>query len=329
MLMAARACAYAHGILPSWHPSTPCICVGNISWGGTGKTPMVSWLLDWAEKTTRHAAVLTRGYHAAPPHLPFHVQADSLPSQSGDEPLMLAQTHARADIIVDPKRIRSGPWAERNLHPDLFILDDGFQHLAARRHLDLVLLSPADLGSAWGRVIPAGSWREGPRALRRAQAFIVNTTGASLTSLMPLATRRLGHLATPVFFAHLVPTGLRHLATGEKIPHLNNAPYFLFTGIANPRRVIATATELMGTPPTGHLFFPDHHAFTPEDLACIHTQAKRCGAQEILCTPKDGIKIIATPRDSIWQIETRFSFTARQNTSLRLEEYLEEKLQAR
>ena len=327
MIMAARASAYSKGLLPSYRPSLPCISAGNISWGGTGKTPMVSWLLDWASRTNRRPAVLTRGYHASPPHLPFHVQQNSLPEQAGDEPLMLAKDHPGADILVDPKRIRSAPWAEGTLHPDLLILDDGFQHLAVQRHIDLVLLSPADLNGAWNKVIPSGSWREGTKALRRAHVFIVNTTGSSIDTLYPQAMKHLGLLHKPTYFVELIPTGLRHLSSGHLSANLDNEPYLLFTGIANPKRVIRTATKLLGTPPADHLFFPDHHAFTQDDLTQIRKRSQSCGAKHMLCTAKDGIKISASPQDPIWQIETKLRFTAREHTSLWLSEYLEQKIQ--
>ncbi|MFA7166113.1 MAG: tetraacyldisaccharide 4'-kinase [Desulfoplanes sp.] len=326
-IMALRASAYSNHIFPTWQPTVPCISVGNISWGGTGKTPMVSWILDWAARTHRHPAVLTRGYHALPPHVPFHVQAASLPSQAGDEPLMLAKKHPQADIVVDPKRIRSGPWAERTLQPDLFILDDGFQHLAVQRQIDLVLLAPDDLGKAWDNVIPSGSWREGSKALQRAHAFIVNTTGASLDRLLPLATKRLGYLHKPIYFVELFPTGLRHLTTGRSVLDVQKEPYFLFTGIANPERVIRTATALLKSPPEDHLFFPDHHSFTLDDLSLIRERTTSCGAKHILCTTKDGIKISPCSEDPIWEIQTTIRFMARLNTSLWLAEYLEQKIQ--
>lgn len=287
---------------------------------------MVSWLLDWASKTNRRPVVLTRGYHASPPLLPFHVHENSLPDQAGDEPLMLAKNHPGADILVDPKRIRSAPWAEDTLHPDLLILDDGFQHLAVQRHIDLVLLSPADLTEAWNKVIPSGSWREGTKALKRAHVFIVNTTGSSIDSLYPQAIKHLGPLHKPIYFVELIPMHVRNLSSGHLSEHLDKEPYVLFTGIANPKRVIRTATELLGTPPADHLFFPDHHAFTPEDLTLIRQRSQECGAKHMVCTPKDGIKISASPQDQIWQIETRLHFTARQHTSRWLPEYLEEKI---
>ncbi|WP_462324401.1 tetraacyldisaccharide 4'-kinase [Desulfoplanes sp.] len=325
-LMRLRAKAFKHGPVPSWYPNVPCISVGNISWGGTGKTPMVSWLLDWTQQTGRHPVVLTRGYHGQPPHLPFHVKTTSSPEQSGDEPLMLARAHGHAEVVVDPKRIRSGPWGEQKFSPDLFILDDGFQHLAVQRDVDIVLLAEQDLLEGWNRVIPAGSWREGEKALDRTDAFVVNITGSSLDQLFPAAVSRLKQCGRPIFFVQLVPVGLSRMQTNEKVAHLEEAPYFLFTGIANPDRVRATLTDLLGYPPADVRYFPDHHAFTADDKERIVQQALRAGASHIVCTPKDAIKISGWDYPNLFELRTRLSFVARANTSLWFPDWLAHRL---
>ena len=324
--MRLRAKAFEHGLVPSWHPNVPCISIGNISWGGTGKTPMVSWLLDWTKHTGLHPVVLTRGYHGHPPHLPFHVIPGSSPDQSGDEPLMLARAHEHADVVVDPKRIRSGPWAETELCPDLFILDDGFQHLAAERDINIVLMAEHDLLQGWNKVIPAGSWREGKKALKRADAFVVNGTGSSLDRLFPAANSRLKEFGCPIFFVRLLPTRLSRVRTKKTISHLDKAPYFLFTGIANPERVRTTVTALLGYPPADVRYFPDHHAFTADDKEQIVQQALAAKASQIVCTPKDAIKLGDWDYPDLFEIQTRLTFIARANTSQWFADWLAQKL---
>ena len=326
-LMQVRAQAFKNRLIASWHPKVPCISVGNISWGGTGKTPLVSWLLSWSETSGLHPVVLTRGYHGHPDHLPFHVTRDSSPGQAGDEPLMLARHHPHADVVVDPKRIRSGPWAQQALCPDLFILDDGFQHLAAHRDINLVVMAEQDLCQGWNKVIPAGSWREGKQALARAHAFVVNVTGSSLDRLFPIAMERLQPFGCPIFFARLVPTGLTHIPTQQTLPHPPKDPYFLFTGIANPERVLDTARELLGTDPAGTLFFPDHHAFSREDREYIMQRALEAKATNLVCTSKDGIKLGQWEHPHLFQLTTRLSFIARARTSLWLGPWLAQKLE--
>lgn len=168
--MSYRRKQYEAGAKEQFSPKAPCVSVGNISWG-SGKTPVVSWLLEWAEHNHYSPVVLTRGYKAAPPRTPYLVTPESTAKQAGDEPVMLATAHRKAHIVVDPIRKRSGAWAEKKFRPELMVLDDGFQHLAVNRDLNLVLLKPEDLTKEWDRVIPAGSWREDQSALSRAHAF--------------------------------------------------------------------------------------------------------------------------------------------------------------
>jgi tetraacyldisaccharide 4'-kinase len=153
-VMSLRAAAYARGVLPSWRPPRPCVSVGNIRWGGTGKTPVCSWLLDWAAQSNKQCVLLTRGYRAHPPNLPFLVEPDTSPDEAGDEPLLLARANPAAKIVVDPKRARAGKWAWDAWQPDLFVLDDGLQHMAVARDVNLALLTPQDLDTDWNKVIP-------------------------------------------------------------------------------------------------------------------------------------------------------------------------------
>ena len=143
--MKARRFLWEKGLFKDFTPAYPCVAVGNIAWGGSGKTPLVDWLLSRTAKQGLEAVVLTRGYGAHPPVLPFPVSPASTAEEAGDEPLMLRLRHPAAAILVDPVRARAARLAEQTLNPDLLVLDDGFQHLAVRRHLNLVLLRPEDL----------------------------------------------------------------------------------------------------------------------------------------------------------------------------------------
>ncbi|MGE4297134.1 MAG: tetraacyldisaccharide 4'-kinase [Desulfovibrionaceae bacterium] len=297
LLMARRRAAYARGARPRFIPAAPCVSVGNIGWGGTGKTPVVSWLLDWAARRGTRAVVLTRGYGGTPPELPFLVTPAATPAQAGDEPLMLARAHPQAVIVADPTRRRSGPWAQARYAPGLFVLDDGFQHLAVARHIDLVLLRPGDLDADWNRVIPAGSWREGSATLAKAHAFLIKTPDGSLDTLAPAIHSRLARLGKPVFGFALRPTGVLRLADNTRLPDLPDfsdagasAPYVLVTGIGEPDQAAATATAFLGRAPVRHLIYPDHHAYTARDWADMAAAARAAGAT-LLCTPKDAAKL--------------------------------------
>ncbi len=173
MIMARRAGRYEDGEYQQFRPKCPCISVGNIGSGGSGKTPLADWLLKWAKSQGLKTVLLTRGYGAKPSELPYLVRENSPVVEAGDEPLMLAAGNPEARVVVDPVRKRSGKWATDEFGPDLMVLDDGFQHMAVQRDLDFVLLTSDDFTCGWNKVIPRGTWREDVQALRRADVFLL------------------------------------------------------------------------------------------------------------------------------------------------------------
>jgi tetraacyldisaccharide 4'-kinase len=284
--MRLRAAAYSKGLFRSWEPPVPCISIGNISWGGTGKTPLTSWLAGKLIGLGHSPVILTRGYKARPPRHPHLVRPDDDPAVAGDEPLLLARFNPKAHVVVDPVRSRSGPWAVDQFSPDVILLDDGFQHLAVRRHLDLVLLSPDDLVRDWDRVNPAGRWREGAKSLKRAHALLLNRTSGDVSDL----SFRLESLDNQWFPFLVRPGGLRSIASGEYRSLGPEQPYLLITGIANPERVFHTAVDLLGRPPVETFLYPDHHAYTETDVAAIRRACDRHGAVAVT-TAKDAVKL--------------------------------------
>jgi tetraacyldisaccharide 4'-kinase len=187
-------------------------------------------------------------------------------------------------------------------------------------------LSEHDLCKGWNRVLPQGTWREGKQALARADAFVVNVTGSSLDRLFPAALSRLQPFDRPIFFARLVPSGLVQVRTRETFSHLDKAPYLLFTGIANPERVQETVTTLLGYPPADICFFPDHHAYSREDLVRIKKHASAAGAAHLVCTSKDAIKLDGWDYPLLFEMQTRLSFFARANTTLWFADWLAQKI---
>lgn len=321
----ARRRLAEQGFPPSALPPRPCVSVGNISWGGTGKTPVIDWLLSWSGHQGLRAAVLTRGYGAHPPFLPFPVTPDARPADAGDEPLMLARRHPQAMILADPDRNRAvraamspaGPFREGGI-PDLFLLDDGFQHISTGRHLDLVLLDADDLPvqtpvnrppSNWNRVLPAGTWREPARSLNAAGAFLIKSSPQDWPALLPALRVRLEPFPRPVFAFCLRPQGLR-LCSPARGEHALPAtavdgPYLLTSGVGNPAQVRRTAEDFLGRPPERHVEFPDHHNFAayPEDVAAL-----AASGLPVVCTAKDAVKLetLGLPRLYALDVEAAF-----------------------
>lgn len=306
--MRLREGLYRGGVFSSWEAPAMTVSVGNIGWGGSGKTPIAGWLLDWARANNHVSLLLTRGYKARPVRYPYLVQPGALAEEAGDEPLMLATLHERSNVVVDPKRARGGEWGVKRFNPRLVILDDGFQHMAVKRHVDLVLLRPDDLGSQWNQVIPAGSWREPVAALNRADAFLIKAGPKLFKRMMPHLEARLGKLRKPVFSFQVVPTGLRRVLDGEPAADFGGEKYLLVTGVGDPELVKRTATQYIGYKPVRHLVYRDHHAFTKTDVLEMQEAARNMGCEAILCTPKDAVKLGPMCSREFWQFNLRVDF---------------------
>ena len=343
LLMAKRRELYARGILSSFTPHCPCVAVGNIAWGGTGKTPFTAWLLNWARQRNLKAVVLTRGYGGDPGKKPLLVRPDTRPEQSGDEPLMLARAFPEASVLAFPRRGESARHAQKYLEPDLFILDDGMQHLGMGRDADIVLLRPEDLEEEWNRVIPAGSWREGASALAAASAFAVKAKPEEFARLVPMAEKRLLSFGRPVFSFTLASSGLRpllskeelrrkkerdcgnteemqnHDANGRAMPappplldkqDYQDRPYILVSGVGNPAQVEASVRELLGRPPVQHFDFADHHPYSAADVQAIVKMS--AAPLPVICTSKDAVKLRAFGEEwgstPVWVMETEARF---------------------
>lgn len=321
--------ARKYGCLQTHRTGVPCISIGNIALGGTGKTPLTDWLLGWAELHGKRAVVLTRGYGAKPPCYPYIVSAQSVAAQAGDEPLMLALAHPSAKVVVDPVRCRGAIFAEREYAPDFFVMDDGFQHLALHRDVDIVLLRPEDLRENWDTVIPAGMWREGASALARASVFLVRADEAVFDALKPLICSRLKACAAPIFSFALHAVGLEPVsgklaneaeAQGAFVStpptrleahtfcagaqsseaalaprrvvtqEADFGPYLLVSGVGSPADVRETATQCIGRAPEEHCVFADHHAYTTQEALRIGNMAKNQHLR-IVTTSKDAQKL--------------------------------------
>lgn len=307
-VMRLRAGLYRKGLLRKWEPPVLTVSVGNIGWGGSGKTPVADWLLGWAESRSVPVALLTRGYRAKPRSLPYEVKPGALAEEAGDEPLMLARAHEKAVVLVDPVRARAGRLAAKRFRPELILLDDGFQHMAVERHVNLVLLKPGDLTDGWNRVIPAGEWREPEAALKRADAFLIKIGPKGFASLAPYIEHRLGRLRKPVFSFRIRPTGVRRVVNGETARDFEGGPYLLATGVGDPAQVKATAAAYFGYPPAEHAVFPDHHAYTKRDVLDLAARAAERGCKAVLCTPKDAVKLGSMCTDDFWQFDLGLEF---------------------
>jgi tetraacyldisaccharide 4'-kinase len=290
----------------------PVISIGNITTGGTGKTPMVRWLAARLRDEGRRVAVLSRGYKSAAGKLgDEQLMLDQLLNGPGMEPVIIKANPSR--LASAGAALREGPSV------DVFLLDDGFQHRAVARDLDIVLLNAAE-PFGFDHVLPRGLLREPLRGLTRAGAIVIT----HCEQVEPPQVDRIGNLvrrynrSVPIYRAAHVPIGLRSNSVCSAAPpdheleELANKPFFAFAGIGSPRSFDAQL-RAMGSSYVGHRWFADHHSYTPADLEVLVAQARKAGAQVLLTTEKDWVKIGSLPaakscQPPIWRLDVGIQF---------------------
>jgi len=294
--------AYDRGLLPIQRLPVPVVSVGNMTVGGTGKTPLVAALARRLVTRGRRPAVVLRGYggvNARRPGGPALVVSEGKSGnrlvdadQAGDEAVLLATELANVPVVVSAQRFHGGMRAITTCGADLVILDDGFQHRALHRDLDLVALdAAAPLGS--GRLLPAGLLREPPLALRRADALIL--TRAADDGLYAQAAATLSSLAPgiPIYRARHRPTGLRLVSPATSPPSLadlNGMPVAAFAGLARPGALRDTLTDL-GARVVQFTPLADHHSFRTGEVEGLVAAGRQAGARLVITTAKDAARM--------------------------------------
>lgn len=261
----------------------PVISVGGIAAGGTGKTPVVAYLAGQLAKAGRRPAILTRGYgrqDTAPLLLAPGEQAPV--SKTGEEAQILLQTgHAALGIGAD--RAALGHQAIEKFHPDIFLLDDGFQHWRLARDIDLVLLDALD-PFAGDALLPMGRLREPDAALRRATVFLI-TRSASLQPWPALEARiRRVNPTAPIFYSRVKP--LEWVDAEGHPAALPEGLLLAFCGLGNPVSFWATLAG-WGVQTAIRRAFPDHYRYTEAELRALAAEARQAGCVALLTTEKD------------------------------------------
>jgi tetraacyldisaccharide 4'-kinase len=277
------------------HVEVPVVSVGNISTGGTGKTPLTLFLAEGLESAGWRNAVLSRGYGGRRDVDPMSVEADSDPRQTGDEPLLLARRLGPHRVVVGRKRHSAALRAlTQRLDLRCLLLDDGFQHRALHRDLDLLVL---DGVQRWGngRMLPLGNLREPVESLARAHALVV-TRAARVPARSEIeAWWALHGSGGPIFWVDFVLGGLYRWDTGEPtpLPLAGQGPAFAWCGLGHPEAFYADLL-IAGQPWAGTHSFPDHRGPSPVDLRRLQVLARAAGAGWMVCTEKDAVKLGAS-----------------------------------
>jgi tetraacyldisaccharide 4'-kinase len=245
------------------------ISVGNLSAGGSGKTPFVILLGELLKARGIRFDVLSRGYGRQTRGV-LLVDPGGLPRDFGDEPLLIAR-RLQTPVVVGENRYEAGRFAEARFGPQIHLLDDGFQHRGLGRDFDIVLVTPED---ARDRLLPAGRLREPLRALQRADAVVL-TSGSSPESF-PLEGKTVWR----------VRRGIVTENAGQSIPPRP----VVFCGIARPQNFLLQL-RAAGVDPIAEAFFRDHHAYAEKDVRDLLELRQRSGAGGFITTEKDAVNL--------------------------------------
>lgn len=280
--------AFGHGLLPRKTAPLPVISVGNITMGGTGKTPLVEALARTLLELGAKPAILTRGYRRLGTST-LVLRGDPGPAwaQAGDEPSLLAKKLPQVPVVVDKNRLRAAQHA-LSLGATHALLDDGFQHWPLARDLDLVVVDAKDpLGCATWR-------RERPWALGFASRVVCVGEPAEQENAQRLLSR---YHPLPPFAVAAKPQGFFWENQLQPLSQLAGQKLFAFAGIAHPARFFQALVKA-GAELCAHVAFPDHHPYTREELQALLSQARRHAALPIT-TAKDAVRL---PQDLAPQV---------------------------
>jgi tetraacyldisaccharide 4'-kinase len=267
-VVSLRNLAFDRGLLAVHPVALPTVSVGNLTVGGTGKTPVAAWLVGQLRERGVRPAIVLRGY-------------------GGDEPLVHARLNPGGPVIVGADRIEGIERAKAG-GATIAVLDDGFQHRQAHRDVDIVLLSADRFGPV--RTLPAGPWREPLASLRRANLVVVTRKSASrlrAKELLHHARRFAPDASGAIIF--LAVDSIVNVATGQTvtITTLRDTSVLAVSAIGDPR-AFESQLRVSGARVDG-ASFPDHHRFAPSDVSRLLARVE--GATKVICTLKDAVKL--------------------------------------
>jgi tetraacyldisaccharide 4'-kinase len=288
-----RLSLYRRGTFQTTKLDRPVISIGNITTGGTGKTPLVEYVARTIASHGKKVCILTRGYGRKDPHLQVIVSDGygvlASPSEAGDEPYLLATKLAgQAAVISSSDRIAAGQEAIKDFGTEAFVLDDGFQHLRLARDLNIACI---DAMNPWGggRLLPYGRLREAPEGLRRADCVVL--TRCDQVESVDDLREQVGELieGRPIFESRMRPLRVVSLKNGPEVLALPGR-VGAFCAVGNPGSFFESLRGL-GYEVGLERAFTDHHVYSQGDVDALHQLAKESGASALITTAKDAVKL--------------------------------------
>ena len=292
--MRIRRWAYRRGILPSHSAGVAVVCVGNITTGGTGKTPMVAWLVDRLVQAGCSPAVLTRGYRSV--------------GGVSDEAALLARL-CGVPVIVDGDRV-AGAAKALSSGADVLVMDDGFQHMRLRRDMNIVLIDAAN-PFGFGHVLPRGLLREPVSALSDADVIVITHSDAVPPGDLDELKRRIVELAGQVDMVeavHKAEAIVDDSGRRQGVESLAGKRVFAFCGLGRPEQFFEMLSGL-GAVLVGRRALDDHAAYTPDVIESIAEASQDNSAEMLVTTAKDCVKCPQGAfRAPLWTLEMRIEF---------------------
>ncbi len=287
----ARAFFYSLRLLKTKQLSRPVISIGNITVGGTGKTPLVMALAEGLIKRGIPTAILSRGYRGKKGSGPLVTDGQRIllsPEESGDEPFLMASALQGIPVLIGKDRLKNGEMAIGRFPIRGFLLDDGFQHLPLHRDLNILLVD-SHIGFGDGHLLPRGILREPLSHLRRADLFLL-TKAEDPERCGPLKSKlRQIHPSSSIFHSYYEPAGLiRPDGKFEPLHLLKGKKVLALSGIASPT-YFSTLLRKCGMEVVAEMIFPDHHRYTAPDLTSVLQKVK--GVDWVVTTEKDMVKL--------------------------------------
>lgn len=284
-----RYYGYSHGLFPSRKLPLSVVSVGNISVGGTGKTPMTIYLSAFFRKHGKRVAILSRGYKGSSYHA-VNIVSDGRkiclsPAEAGDEPFLVAEKLPGVPVLTGKDRGLLGEYARAHFSTEVAVLDDGFQHLKLQRDLDIVLLDGRNpLGNSY--VLPRGMLRESPKQLKRAQLIVVTHPDETIGKEEIEDLIRSYNQSAPVFWARYRPVALEELKTRETVSldSLKGEKVVAVAGLGRPESFARLLAEI-GAEVEETRWYPDHYRYRGNELGGI------ADSSIIVTTEKDAVKL--------------------------------------
>lgn len=268
-VLQAREKLYESGILTTLRLRYPVISVGNLTLGGTGKTPLVIALAQELRGRGFKPVILSRGYGRLARGV---LVAGSNWEESGDEPMLIKQRLGDVPVVVGANRYEAGKLAEQKQLGNIFILDDGFQHRRLHRDVDIVTVDPVEW-AAGEMLLPAGRWREPKAAIARAHAACVQDVAAAPVPELPI----------PSFTVRTEVQGIYKEDGRIAAESLKGLAVVAFAGIAKPERFFA-ALESLAIQPIDRVRFRDHHHYSAREI-------ENLGGEALITTEKDAVRL--------------------------------------